>query len=89
MSHSVTVKIPEDVYATLLQRAVAAGQSVEDLIAEWVAQRVQPREPEVTPEELEARKQWLAKYGGLNATDPNASDNERIDAGLAKEYGHD
>lgn len=87
MSHSVTVKIPEEVYTVLLERALAAGRSVEDLVAEWVAQRAKPREPEVTAEELEARKQWLAKYGSLNPNDPNASDNERIDADLAKEYG--
>lgn len=87
MSHSVTVKIPEEVYSALLERALAAGRSVEDLVAEWVAQRARPRAPEVTPEELEARKRLLAKYGNLNPNDPNASDNERIDADLAKEYG--
>jgi hypothetical protein len=87
MGHSVTVKIPEEVYSVLLERALAAGRSVEDLVAEWVAQRAQPRSPELTPEEIEARRQWLAKYGGLNAADLNASDNERIDADLAREYG--
>ena len=85
MSHSVTVRIPEDVYAVLMQRAVAAGRSVEDLVVEWVAQRAQPREPEVTPEELQARRQWLEKYGNLCAcTDPHSLDNERIDAELAR-----
>ena len=39
MSQSVTVGIPDDVYSVLLQRALAAGRSVEDLVAEWVAQR--------------------------------------------------
>ena len=88
MTHSVTVRVPEDVYSVLLQRALAAGRSVEDLVAEWVAQRAQPPEPEVTPQELEARRQWLEKYGNLcTNTDSNASDNERIDADLAREYG--
>ena len=90
MSHSVTVKIPEDVYSLLLQRALAAGRSVEDLVVEWVAQRAQPPEPEVTPAELQARRQWLEKYGNLcTCTDPHCLDNERIDADLAKEYGRD
>ena len=89
MSQSVTVKIPEDVYSVLLQRAVTAGRSVEDLIAEWVAQRAQQAAAkltsEVTPEEVEARRQWLEKYCNL-CSDPNASDNKRIDADLAKDY---
>ena len=88
MSQSVTVRIPDDVYSVLLQRALAAGRSVEDLVAEWVAQRAQPAEPEITPEQVEARRQWLEKFGDLNpSTDPNGSDNKRIDADLAKEYG--
>ncbi|MGD0089658.1 MAG: hypothetical protein ABSE73_07035 [Planctomycetota bacterium] len=88
MSHSVHVKIPEDLYSVLLQRALAAGRSVEDLVLEWVAQRARPVEPEVSPAELQARRRILEKYVGIcKSEDPNAADNERIDADLAKEYG--
>jgi plasmid stability protein len=87
MTHSVTVNVPEDVYTSLLQRAAAAGRSVEELVAEWVAQQAQPPQPEVTLQEVEARRQWLAKYGNLNSsTNPNTSDNKRIDADLAAGY---
>jgi hypothetical protein len=61
---------------------------VEELVAEWVAQRAQPPEPELTPQEVEARRRWLKEYGGLCASaGANASGNEGIDADLARDYG--
>jgi predicted transcriptional regulator len=91
MAH--TIELPDEVYERLSARAQEMGRTAQELIGEWVAEHATSKSikaqlgiREVDPEEDEGdwRKAWLEEFGNL-CDDPNASDNERIDADLAEE----
>lgn len=77
-----------------LLRDVLDAQAAEkgvpfDVIAhEWAERYGRPAPvPDLTPEEWEtARQQFKRHIGAIDSSDPNSSDNERIDADLAREY---
>jgi hypothetical protein len=40
MSHQLTLDLPDEVYTSLLRKAEEAGQPLESLVQEWLAQVV-------------------------------------------------
>jgi hypothetical protein len=50
--------------------------------------RKRPAHPRLTPQEIKRRATAFERYfGAIRSGDPNFSDNERIDADLAEQYG--
>ena len=89
MNRKVTVSydLPEEVCLILEQKAASESRRWEDVVAEHVAKCRSGRR-HLTPEEIRLAVAALERdFGTLDSGDPNFSDNERIDADLAKEYG--
>jgi hypothetical protein len=87
---TVTYDLPEEICLVLEQRAADEGRRLEEVVAEHVAQ-CRPSRRSFAPEEVQRRVAAFERhFGAVDSGDPNSSDNERIDADLAKEYGrHD
>jgi hypothetical protein len=89
MNRKITVSydIPEEVCVILEQKAASEKRPWEDVVAEHVA-KCRPSRRSLTPEEVRRAHEALERdFGAFDSGDPNSSDNERIDADLAKEYG--
>ncbi len=89
MNRRITVSydIPEEICVILEQKAASEKRRLEDVVAEHVA-KCRPGRRVLTPEETRrAIAAFERDFGTLDSGDPNSSDNERIDADLAKEYG--
>jgi hypothetical protein len=83
---TVTYELTDELYEILEEEAKRAGRLFEDYVAEYFAKARLPR-PQLTPEEIARHKASLAKhFGAVSSGDPHSSDNERIDADLAREY---
>jgi hypothetical protein len=87
---TVTYDLPEEICLILEQRAATEGRRWEEVIAEHVA-RSRPSYRPLSPEESQRRVAAFERhFGAIDSGDPLSSDNQRIDADLAKEYGrHD
>ena len=84
---TVTYDLPEEVCLILEQRAAAEGRRWEEVVAEHVAS-CRPRHGLLAPQEIQRRAAAFERhFGTFDSGDPRFSDNERIDADLAKEYG--
>lgn len=92
MNRRVTVSydLPEEICLILEKQAVSERRRWEDVVAEHIA-KSRPCRRVLTREEVQLAIAALERdFGTLDSGDPNFSDNERIDADLAKEYGgHD
>lgn len=89
MNRSVTVtySLPEEVCVVLEKKAAAEHRPWEDVVAEHIA-KCRPNRRSLTPEETRRARELLERdFGAFASGDPNFSDNKRIDADLAKEYG--
>jgi hypothetical protein len=87
MGHQLILELPDDLYEPLAKSAESLGQSLD----EWIIARLRPLAPRpvLSEEEKEmAMAELMAFAGCVNSGDPNAADNERIDADLAGEYGN-
>lgn len=87
---TVTYDLPEEICLVLEQRAAAEGRRWEEVVAEHVTQ-CWPSHRQVASQEIQRRAAAFERHFGiLDSGDPRFSNNERIDADLAKEYGsHD
>ena len=87
---TVTYDLPEEICLVLEQRAANEGRCWEDVVAEHVAQCRPSRQPLSSEESQRRVAAFERHFGAIDSGDPRSSDNERIDADLAKEYGrHD
>jgi hypothetical protein len=89
MNRRITVSydIPEEVCVILEQKAASEKRPWEEVVAEHVA-KYRPRRRDLTPEEIQrARAAFERHFGAFDSGDPDSSNNERIDADLAREYG--
>lgn len=95
MGRQLILELPNDLYEPLAKSAEAVGQTLD----EWILARLRPlaRRPvlsgdarlRLSDKEKEAAMAELMAFAGcVNSGDPNATDNERIDADLAHEYGN-
>ncbi len=84
---TLTYQLPSEVVQALQEEAARNGRSLEDEILQFLSKTL-PRPKPATPTEIERRKVRFRRFiGAWNSGDPDSSDNERIDADLAREYG--
>jgi plasmid stability protein len=89
MSKTLTFEVPDEVHQALVEAAARSGRSVEALAIEWLARNApRPPRPLTEQQRQEAAARLRRHAGVINGGDPNAADNERIDADLAGEYGN-
>lgn len=83
---TVTYDLPEEVCLVLEHQAATEGRRLEELVAEHVV-HCQTRRREMVPQEIERRTAAFERHFGVwGSGDPNSSDNEKIDADLAREH---
>jgi hypothetical protein len=76
-----------DILAILEQVAPKMGKSMDEAILNWKARYGAKTPPQLSPAERRTARDRLLKHAGaIDTGDPNSSDNERIDADLAREY---
>ena len=78
----------KDKQILISQVAAETGQTEEEILARWRGQNDASQQRRVTEAERQAdMDELLAFAGSLRGDDPLSSDNDRIDADLAREYG--
>ncbi len=87
---TVAYDLPEEVCVILEKGATAEGRRLEEAVAEHVAQHNSNRRS-LSADETRRRVAAFDRFiGSFDSGDPQFSENERIDAELAREYGrHD
>lgn len=82
---SRTLELPDAIYEGLIQAAHAGGLSPAD----WIARKLPAnRQAPVSDEARAAALERLLQHAGTIRTGrPTGTDNEQIDADLAREYG--
>ncbi len=86
---TLTCELPEVLCGVLEQEAARNGHSFEEEVIDYPG-RSRPRRPRLSPEETEKlRGPFERSFGFWRSGDPDSSDNERIDADLAREYAND
>lgn len=87
MSHQLTIEIGDDTYATFQRQAEAAGLSIVDWIVASLDQRNVGFEKTDSGAEAEAARQRFQNHAGaVSLGYATGTDNEGIDADLAKAY---
>ncbi len=83
---TITYELPEELFNVLERKAKREGRPLDLVIAEYKLKQYPPRPP-ISPEEAEQRHQdFVALFGTGVSDDPHSSNNEGIDADLAREY---
>ena len=83
MVRKLELEIPNLLFERIQTQAQRSGTSPERILIDMAEERFVDV-PELT------ESSFLLKYAGcIQSGDPYASDNERIDADLAKEYGNE
>lgn len=86
MGQTLTIEVPDGVYATVVRSATGAGVAPESFLSERISALYPPR-PALTPEEEEAAWQELLSHAGAASLGyATGLDNDSIDADLAREY---
>jgi hypothetical protein len=80
--------IPPDIYELLLQMAEDKGKPIEEITAIWLRDLAPKPRPKLSPEEHEAAMASLRRHI-VSPGHPVGTDNEAIDADLAREYADD
>jgi len=83
-----TLELPEPVYEGLVEAARAVGTTPADWIASRLAESQPPRPQPLSEDDRRAALQGLLSHC-VSLGYPTGSDNEQIDADLAREYGDD
>jgi hypothetical protein len=94
MSHTITLELPENLYAALSKAAQESGATPSEWIVTYLNKHLasldQPRSgPDSSgdnDEQRKARQGFRGHFGEVNSGDPRSADNDRIDADLAKAY---
>jgi len=80
-------ELPEELCQVLEQKANTERRCLEDVVAEHLAAHRRPR-PAMTAAEIDRRKAAFDRHlGEWDSGNPKSSENEQIDADLAREYG--
>jgi predicted transcriptional regulator len=93
MSHPLTIELSDAVYARLQLHAQETAQSPSELAAATLAQRfgaadgiAEQRRSSTETEKQAARERFERHFGAVNLGDATGTDNEGIDADLARAY---
>jgi len=96
MGCTITLNVPEPLYLIVSSAAGERGVTPADWIVDRIAEELdQPRsgretsplDGSVSKSALEADERLMRMLGSFDSGDPHSADNDRIDAGLAREYG--
>ncbi len=87
MSHTLRIQLPDEVYEAVVGVARTSGRTPEDVTADWVTGHVSDKPSRAADgQDQRSLEALLAFAGAWDSGDPASSDNERIDADLAREY---
>lgn len=84
---TVTYEFPEEVCQALEMRAEREGRDFDQLVADYLAHHQRPRERMSEDEERRRRAAFERHFGSIRSGNRQSSDNDQIDADLAREYG--
>jgi hypothetical protein len=88
MSRPLTVELSDLAYARLEENARATAQSPADLAGKVLEQRfAEDKTGTAAPDTQTARARYERHFGAVDLGHPTATDNESIDADLARAYG--
>src|SRR5579864_3187390 len=88
MSKTITIELQDEVYETLKQMSAESGTPLEVLALQWITKYGPKPAPRRSIEERRAARERLLQWAGFHkGASEGGSDNERIDADLAREYG--
>jgi len=86
---TLTLKVPDQLYEEFEQTAARDGRPVDALALECLARYTQRHRAKPTTAQRRPGLARLMRFAGSVSTgDPHSSDNERIDADLAREYAN-
>lgn len=83
MSNAVVIHLSDEALRVAREYASALNSSTD----EYLSQQAEQHLLATTDEKSERERRFRRFFGCVNSGDPHASDNERIDADLAREYG--
>jgi hypothetical protein len=86
MSQRITITLPDDVITPLSEIARAHGQTLEEFAAERLVGTLPHAEARDAEAARQAEERFARWIGSVSLGHPTGSDNERIDADLAREY---
>jgi predicted transcriptional regulator len=86
MSQRITITLPDDVVTPLSEIARAQGQTLEEFAAEKLASSVSHAQPLAAESARRAEERFARWIGSVSLGHQTGSDNETIDADLAREY---
>lgn len=86
MSQRITITLPDDMVTPLSEIARAHGQTLEEFAAEKLMSSVSHAQPLDAESARHAEKRFARWIGSVSLGHPTGSDNESIDADLAREY---
>ena len=91
MSQQLTLKLSDEVYAELQQKADAVGLPITEWIITVLSQ--QPRSSQMdatlTAQQEEARQRFRSHAGAVRLGSATGADNDSIDADLARAYANE
>ncbi len=91
MSQSLTIELNDTTYEAIERRARQAGELPARIAATMLEQQFENSgkvtKPSTDADKQAARESLEALFGSVDLGYPIASDNEQIDADLAREYG--
>jgi hypothetical protein len=92
MSQTLTLELSDDVYAILKQQADEAGMPVNEWILTYLVQYSESNnhlESKTSAEQQEVRQRFRRHAGSISLGYATGTNNEQIDADLARAYTHD
>ncbi len=86
MSHTMMIEVPDEVYEAL-RESPALGDTPEEAAVTVLTRHAQRPRGNGSQRDPEAMARLLRFAGCMSSGNPNAADNEQIDADLARESG--
>ena len=91
MSQNLTVEINDQVYEAIRRQAAATGTSPAHLAGQAIERQFngkhKPPDMRTEAEKQAANDRFRSLFGSADLGYPTGTDNEQIDADLAREYG--
>lgn len=86
MGQTIKVKLTGAAYAALQRQAQAAGATPSDEAACWLEAHFGAVSPHGETQQRAARERFERHFGEIDLGHPTGTDNQSIDADLAREY---
>lgn len=89
MSQTLNLKLSDEVYQTLKQQAENAGFSLQEWIVFSLTKQSHNQEDRTVAEKEAVRQRFRRHAGAINLGYSTGTDNESIDADLARAYNNE